>query len=111
MKLIDALKQVREIMCAEDNSLREFGVCYAVEQQFNGHGRGVLDASMEDLHYLAMRYVREVSGEYGGTHGFPVHGGVRECMVHDDMWDRDTEYGRHRWAYLDWLIQQLEDGK
>lgn len=102
MKLLEALRAVHEDMQDERHPLRMFGLCYAVEQKFE------YAIAPVKLSELESRYVSEVSGKFAGKIGFPVHGGGSSFFAHADKWDRDTEYGRHRWEYLDWLIQQLE---
>lgn len=51
---------------------------------------------------------------YSGDHSFPVPSPDRSIAAIDayfdesnDLWDRDTEYGRLRWDLLDHIIKEL----
>lgn len=98
--LLTALKQLRE----NGPNNRDAGIC----SQFDLYG---LYSSEERQQF---RDSFETWPHYSGDPSFPVPSPDRSIAAIDyyfdkgnDLWDRDTEYGRLRWDLLDHIIKEL----
>lgn len=95
--LLTALKQLRE----NGPKNHSGGIC----AQFDLYG---LYSSQERRQF---RDSFKTWPHYSGTIGFPVPGPAAAIDAYidnqDDLWDRDTEYGRLRWDLLDHVIKEM----
>lgn len=98
--LLTALKQLRE----NGPSNRDAGIC----SQFDLYG---LYSSEEHRQFRASFKTWKY---YSGDPGFPVPGPANSIDAVDayfdesnDLWDRDTAYGRLRWDLLDHIIEEM----
>lgn len=95
--LLTALKQLRE----NGPYNRDGGIC----SQFDLYG---LYSSEERRQF---RDSFKTWPHYSGDINFPVPGTAAAIDAYfdkgNDLWDRDTEYGRLRWDLLDHIIKEL----
>lgn len=98
--LLTALKQLRE----NGPRIRSAGIC----SQFDLYG------SYRSEERRQFRACFETWPHYSGDDSFPVPSPDKSMDAIDayfydgnDLWDRDTEYGRLRWDLLDHIIKEL----
>ena len=98
--LLTALKQLRE----NGPKNRDVGIC----SQFDMFGF----YSSEQRRQFRDSF--ETWPHYSGDHSFPVPSPDESICAMDayfdksnDLWDRDTEYGRLRWDLLDHIIAEM----
>lgn len=98
--LLTALKQLRE----NGPKNRDAGIC----SQFDLYGSYSLKENRQ------FRASFETWPHYSGDDSFPVPSPYKSMDAIDayfytdnDLWDRDTEYGRLRWDLLDHIIAEM----
>ena len=99
--LLTALKQLRE----NGPKDRDEGIC----AQFDLYG---LYSSQEQMRRFKASF--KTWPHYSGDHSFPVPSPDKSVDAiyayfdeSNDLWDRDTEYGRLRWDLLDHIIAEM----
>lgn len=95
--LLTALKQLRE----NGPKNRDAGICcqFDLYGLYSAEERQQFRASFKTWQY------------YSGDPGFPVPGTAAAIDAYfdksNDLWDRNTAYGRLRWDLLDHIIKEL----
>lgn len=81
------------------------GICAVIHDQLKKHYYPSFERN-EAQHELECLFVRlGLNTTYPVFH--PNKRGYRAFMDAYDLWDRDTAYGRNRWALVDQLIEAL----
>lgn len=103
-RVLAALKELRQ----DGPHQLDLGICY--------HVQFIVDPDFEDDDLDAEGILKEAFytwPEYSGEPGFPIkHQGMTASHAFyaaNNMWGRDTEYGRARWRLLDHCIKHFEE--
>lgn len=97
---LEVLKALREL--GPTTEARFYGICFSLK---------------EATDYLTVRFIMDeyapLWDEYSGDIEYPVPGfdemgSITAYNTTDDMWDKNTEYGRARYRLVDHLIECIE---